>query len=78
MTGEIVALPRPNTRSYRWDERTAERLDKLARLLPTKNETEILTDSVAHFLSILERDERVSMRVPSEAVPRHKSARREA
>jgi hypothetical protein len=66
---EIVTLPRPSTRQYKWDERTCDRLDKLAELLPTKSEVEILRDAIGSFLSQLERDERVSMTVPSEHLP---------
>lgn len=69
MNPEIIALPRPSTRQYRFDERTNERLDKLASMLPSKSETAIVADAVGHFLSTLERDERPWMTVPSEQLP---------
>lgn len=62
----VIALPRPSTRQYKWDERTIERLDKLADLLPHQDEVDVLRVAVGHFLSTLERDERVLMTVPSE------------
>lgn len=69
---ELIALPRPSTRQYKWDERTAERLDKLAELLPHQDEVDRLRVAVGHFLSTLERDERVLMVVPSEQSPEAK------
>ncbi len=78
---EILSLPeRPSTRQYKWDDLTVERLDKLAEVLPQKDEASILRDAIGHFLSTLERDERPWMTVPSElevaASKRQKSHKR--
>lgn len=63
---EVLRLPR-EARSYRFDEQTLERLNKLANRLQGKNETDIVRDAVAHFLGTLERDQPLWMTAPSEA-----------
>jgi hypothetical protein len=67
---EILHLPRA-TRSYRFDELTMERLNKLAGRLG-KTETEIVSAGVAHLLGTLERDQPIWMTAPSEGQKSHK------
>ncbi len=67
----ILELPRV-TRSYRFDDRTLERLNKLARRLPSKSDTAILEDAIAHLLGTLERDQPTWMTAPSDSQKGHK------
>lgn len=68
---EVLEMPR-KTQSFRFSDRTRERLDKLGAILPGKSETAILEDAVAHLLGSLERDEPVRMTAPSDSQKRHK------
>lgn len=67
---EILHLPKA-TRSYRFDELTIQRLNKLANRLG-KTETEIVSTGVAHLLGSLERDQPLWMTAPSEGTRSHK------
>jgi len=62
---EVLRLPR-EARSYRFDELTLERLNKLSNRLAGKGETEIVRDALGHLLGSLERDQAVWMTAPSE------------
>jgi hypothetical protein len=70
---EIIDLPR-KTQSYRFSDKTVDRLEKLGIILPTKTDTAIIEDAVAHLLATLEStDPRVHITAPSDVQKRHKS-----
>jgi hypothetical protein len=69
---EIYNLARPTQRSYRFDEQTVERLNKLSNRLGNKTETQIITDAIGHLLGSLERDQPIWMTAPSESQKSHK------
>jgi hypothetical protein len=68
----IIDLPR-KTQSYRFSDKTVDRLEKLGVILPTKTDTAIIEDAVAHLLATLESDDpRVHITAPSDARKGHK------
>lgn len=62
---EVLELPKQR-RNFAFDELTIERLNKLSNRLGGKTDTDIIRDSLAHFLGSLERDQAVWMTAPSE------------
>lgn len=67
---EVLHLPR-TTRSYRFDELTIQRLNKLTGRLGM-TETETVSRGIAHLLGSIERDQPLWMTAPSEAQKSHK------
>ena len=75
---EILEMPR-KTQSFRFSDKTVERLNKLGAILPTKTDTAIIEDAVAHLLATLESDDpRVHIIAPSDAQKTHKRSPRDA
>ncbi len=59
-----------SSRSYRFTNSTASRLEKLADILE-KSDTAIIEEAIAHLLGTLERDQPVWLTSPPKAVPKH-------
>ena len=62
---EVLALPKTR-KHFVADELTLERINKLSNRLAGKTDTEIIKDSLAHFLGTIERDLPVYVTAPSE------------
>jgi hypothetical protein len=71
----LLEMPR-KTQSYRFGDKTVDRLRKLGAILPTKTDTAIIEDAVAHLLATLESDDpRVHITAPSDTRKGHKTPR---
>lgn len=77
---EVLTLA-AKRKQFVFDELMLERLNKLSNRLAGKTETDIMRDSLAHFLGTVERDQPVWMTVPSEVqkakLPDHNRGPRE-
>jgi predicted transcriptional regulator len=63
-----------NSRSYRFTNSTAKKLERLADIME-KSDTAIIEEAIAHLLGTLERDQAVWMTSPKDAQKGHKNPR---
>jgi len=59
------------SRSFRFTNSTAKKLDRLARLTE-KSDTAIIEDAIAHLLGTLDRDQPVFLTSPRDSEKGHK------
>jgi predicted DNA-binding protein len=76
--GAILRLTMPteksNSRSYRFTNSTAKKLERLAAITE-KSDTAIIEDAIAHLLGTLERDNPIYLTSPKDVQKGHKSPR---
>jgi hypothetical protein len=76
--GAILRLTMPteksNSRSYRFTNSTAKKLERLAAITE-KSDTAIIEDAIAHLLGTLERDNPIYLTSPRDIGKTHKNPR---
>jgi hypothetical protein len=81
LEGAILRLKMPteksSSRSYRFTNKTAANLERLAELME-KSDTQIIEDAIAHLLGTLERDQPLWATRPGDVKSSHKRGPRDA